>query len=167
MWGFDGRHARMRQDKCRLCLVTGPIGRRACRIFCSLAIKHESIFLQNTRETSPGRTHRSLFIGDAISTPKQRHLTDFFYWRDRIAEFHTVSQSYPTNWRLMWRDRRNPLQWHTFWFAVAVLVFTVVFWIITSVTACLITKYTWQTLELARDAASSPPTCLCPKWCGH
>ena len=83
---------------------------------------------------------------------------DFFYWRDRIAEIHAESQSDPTNWKLMWRDRRHPLQWYTFWFAVAVLVLTVIFGTISSVTACMMTRYTWQTLELAREAAISPPT---------
>ena len=109
------------------------------------------------------KTHRTLFIGGSITSPKQLHLMDFFYWRDRLAELHTESQSYPTNWRLMWRDRRNPLQWYTFWFAVAVLIFTVIFGTIASVTACMTTVYTWQTLKLARVAAKSPPMCVCPQ----
>ena len=96
-----------------------------------------------------------------MNAPKQLHLMDFFYWRDRLAELHTESQSYPTNWRLMWRDRRNPLQWYTFWFAVAVLVFTMIFGTITSVTACMMTRYSWQSLKLAREAAHSRPTCVC------
>ena len=96
-----------------------------------------------------------------MNAPKELHLMDFFYWRDRLAELHSESQSYPTNWRLMWRDRRNPLQWYTFWFAVAVLVLTVIFGTITSVTACMMTIYTWQTLKLAREAAHTPSTCVC------
>jgi preprotein translocase subunit SecG len=63
----------------------------------------------------------------------------------------------------LFNDRRNVLQWYTFWFAVLIVGLTVIFGVISSVTACLSTRYTYQALVLAREAAS--PVQVCPP-CG-
>jgi len=55
----------------------------------------------------------------------------------------------------LFNDRRNVLQWYTFWFAVVILVLTIIFGLISSITAVLSTKYTYEALVLARVAAAS------------
>ena len=45
-------------------------------------------------------------------------LNDFHYWRDRLAILYDVLDQPPSRFRGMWSDRRNPMQWWTFWLAV-------------------------------------------------
>ena len=63
----------------------------------------------------------------------------------------------------LFNDRRNVLQWYTFWFAVVILALTIIFGLISSITAVLSTRYTYEALVLARDAAASQvcPTATC------
>ena len=52
-------------------------------------------------------------------------LRDFEYWRDRLLELHEeVFQSPPVSWAQLWRDRRNPQQFWTFWIAILILLMT-------------------------------------------
>ena len=54
-------------------------------------------------------------------------LLDFDHWRDRLLELHEeVFQSPPVSWAQLWRDRRNPQQFWTFWIALVILLLTVV-----------------------------------------
>ncbi|MCJ1460918.1 hypothetical protein MMC28_011300 [Mycoblastus sanguinarius] len=106
------------------------------------------------------KANQGFFAEATIKIPRQLYLMDFYHWQDRLAELHDESQSSPPSWKQLWTDRRNRLQWYTFWFAVAVLVLTVVFGTITSVTACMQTRYAYESLQLARTAAHSPITCL-------
>ena len=98
-----------------------------------------------------------------VKVPQQWYMTDFYYWQDRLAILYSESQAPPAalrstlpTLRLLWNDRRNPHQWWTFWFAASILLLTVVFGLITSIATCLQTMYTYQSLQLARAAASSP-----------
>jgi len=53
-------------------------------------------------------------------------LLDFDHWRDRLLELHEeVFQSPPVSWAQLWRDRRNPQQFWTFWVALMILLLTV------------------------------------------
>jgi hypothetical protein len=52
-------------------------------------------------------------------------LLDFDYWRDRLLELHEIFQSPPVSWAQLWRDRRNPQQFWTFWVALMILLLTV------------------------------------------
>lgn len=53
-------------------------------------------------------------------------LLDFHHWRDRLLELHEeIFQSPPVSWAQLWRDRRNPQQFWTFWVAMMILVLTV------------------------------------------
>lgn len=63
-----------------------------------------------------------------------RQIDNFRYWRDRLVilkqafddtEPHTVSQ-----W---WYDDRKKVQWYTFWVAALILVLTIVFGLVQSV----------------------------------
>lgn len=90
------------------------------------------------------------------------YLSDFHFWRDRLSTLYTEFCSPPPSMTQLFNDRRNVLQWYTFWFAVAILALTIIFGVISSVTACLSTRYTYEALLLARDAAAQTcPTVGC------
>lgn len=96
--------------------------------------------------------------------PERLYLSDFYYWRDRLSELCFEYQSPPSSWREIWKDRRNRLQWYTFWLAVAIFILTIVFGLISSITACMQTVYAYEALQLARAAAATltSPTPVVP-----
>ena len=52
-------------------------------------------------------------------------LSDFDHWRDRLLELREeIFQSPPVSWAQLWRDRRNPQQYWTFWVAMMILILT-------------------------------------------
>ncbi|KAI4094400.1 MAG: hypothetical protein L6R37_007250 [Teloschistes peruensis] len=52
-------------------------------------------------------------------------LLDFDHWRDRLLELHEeIFQSPPVSWAQLWRDRRSPQQFWTFWIAIIILILT-------------------------------------------
>lgn len=77
-------------------------------------------------------------------------LSDFDHWRDRLLELYQIFHSPPVGWTQLWADRRNPLQWYTFWIAIVILVLTVVFGIISSVTAIMQTYLALESLKVTR-----------------
>ncbi|PVH77514.1 hypothetical protein DL98DRAFT_361449, partial [Cadophora sp. DSE1049] len=68
---------------------------------------------------------------------RPQNLADFDHWRNRLLEVHQIFHSPPVGWTQIWADRRNPLQWYTFWIAIVLLVLTVVFSIISTVVGIL------------------------------
>src|SRR5436305_2339738 len=55
------------------------------------------------------------------------NLCDFEHWRDRILElYEEVFQSPPVSWAQLWRDRRIPQQFWTFWIALFILALTTI-----------------------------------------
>lgn len=53
-------------------------------------------------------------------------LMDFDHWQDRLLELHEeIFLSPPISWAQLWRDRRSPQQFWTFWIAIMILVLTV------------------------------------------
>ncbi|PVH71644.1 hypothetical protein DL98DRAFT_660528 [Cadophora sp. DSE1049] len=57
---------------------------------------------------------------------KSLTLLDFDHWRDRLLELHEeIFQSPPVSWAQLWRDRRNPQQFWTFWIALMILLLTI------------------------------------------
>lgn len=62
------------------------------------------------------------------------HLGDFRYWQKRLIELHEVYNQGPKSFLQMWYDRRNPVQWWTFWLAGIIADLTVVFGVIASYT---------------------------------
>jgi hypothetical protein len=59
--------------------------------------------------------------------PPTLNLVEFQYWRDRLSELHDVVYlSPPVSWAQLWRDRRNPQQFWTFWLALVILLLTLV-----------------------------------------
>jgi len=78
------------------------------------------------------------------------HLADFHHWRNRLLELHQIFHSPPVGWAQMWADRRNPLQWYTFWIATVILILTIIFGLISSVTGIMQTCIAYEGLKLAR-----------------
>jgi hypothetical protein len=63
-------------------------------------------------------------------------LLDFDHWRDRLLELHEeIFQSPLVSWAQLWRDRRNPQQFWTFWVALMILLLTVLSTVATIVQA--------------------------------
>ena len=59
---------------------------------------------------------------------------EFRYWRRRLVELHGLFHQAPRSVLQMWHDRRNPIQWWTFWLAVVIALLTVLFGVISSYT---------------------------------
>ena len=51
---------------------------------------------------------------------------DFDHWRDRLLELREALDAPPVSWAQLWRDRRSPQQFWTFWIALVILLLTVV-----------------------------------------
>ncbi|KAK5558871.1 hypothetical protein LTR46_003060 [Exophiala xenobiotica] len=59
--------------------------------------------------------------------PPTSNLAQFEYWRDRLCELHdVVFLAPPASWAQLWRDRRNPQQFWTFWLALVILLLTLI-----------------------------------------
>lgn len=52
-------------------------------------------------------------------------LADFDHWRDRLLELREILDAPPVSWAQLWRDRRNPQQFWTFWIALFILLLTI------------------------------------------
>lgn len=91
---------------------------------------------------------------------------EFDYWRRRLVELHDVFHQAPRSIPQMWNDRRNPMQWWTFWLAAFFSVLTVVFGVLSSYTGFWQLKHAEKSYELAllqACASNSPPMSLCNK----
>lgn len=93
------------------------------------------------------------------SYPGPLYLSDFHFWRDRLSTLYTEFCSPPPSMTQLFNDQRNVQQWYTFWFAVLIVGVTIIFGVISSVTAILSTRYTREGLILARAAATGCPPC--------
>ncbi|TVY18403.1 hypothetical protein LARI1_G003433 [Lachnellula arida] len=90
-----------------------------------------------------------------FSDPHPQHLSEFSHWRNRLMELHQIFHSPPIGWTQLWTDRRNPLQWYTFWIAIVILVLTVVLGVISTVTAVMQTCFAYEALKLTRAQSLS------------
>ena len=53
----------------------------------------------------------------------ERQINKFVFWHDRLVILkQAFDESQPKSLRQWWNDRRNPVQWYNFWFAVALIV---------------------------------------------
>jgi hypothetical protein len=52
---------------------------------------------------------------------------EFSYWKPQLLELYHAYQQPPTSVLQMWHDRRNPMQWYTFWLAALIAVLSIVF----------------------------------------
>lgn len=64
-----------------------------------------------------------------------RQIEKFSYWRDRLVILkQAFDDSEPKTIRQWWSDDRKKVQWYTFWIAAVILLLTVVFGLIQSLT---------------------------------
>lgn len=78
---------------------------------------------------------------EPLDEPGRLSLQEFSYWRDRLLDlYEIVFLAPPDGWRQLWADRRNRVQWYTFWIALVVLILSVV-----SCVASIL--QTWATLK--------------------
>jgi len=73
-----------------------------------------------------------LIDGNAIKChplkTKDRRIGNFVFWNDRLVMLkQAFDEADPKTVRQWWSDRRKPVQWFNFWFAVALVVGLTVF----------------------------------------
>ena len=67
-----------------------------------------------------------------------RQIENFTYWHDRLVVLKQVfDEATPQTLSQWWHDRRNGVQWYTFWIAIVVLGFTLFFGLIQSIEGAL------------------------------
>jgi hypothetical protein len=67
-----------------------------------------------------------------------RQITHFKFWQDRLVVLKQVfDETRPSTISQWWNDRRNGVQWYTFWVAILVLVLTIFFGLIQSIEGAL------------------------------
>ncbi|KAK8062632.1 hypothetical protein PG997_014729 [Apiospora hydei] len=77
-----------------------------------------------------------------------RQIERFHFWRDRLIMLkQAYDEAQPKTLTQWWHDRRNGVQWYTFWVAVLVLVLTIVFGLIQSVEGALQVYASFKSLE--------------------
>ncbi|KAH8882189.1 hypothetical protein GQ53DRAFT_734312 [Thozetella sp. PMI_491] len=68
----------------------------------------------------------------------ERQMESFRYWHDRLVVLKQVfDESRPSTLSQWWYDRRNGVQWYTFWVAIIVLALTVFFGLVQSLEGAL------------------------------
>jgi hypothetical protein len=95
--------------------------------------------------------------------PRKLDLREYNYWRDRLVELIRVSDEPPRNWWQLFTDRRNKLQWATFWIAVLVLMLTLIGLAGSTVSAVYSIKQ--YNLALAQACLASEAAALLPGFC--
>src|SRR3569833_2695944 len=87
-------------------------------------------------------------------TLQERRLEKFSFWHDGLEALQqNFDHSRPRTIGQWWRDRRNGPQWYTFWIAILVFVFTVIFGIIQTVEAKGHFKFGYRTRLCSRRLA--------------
>ncbi|KAK1765424.1 hypothetical protein QBC33DRAFT_544269 [Phialemonium atrogriseum] len=68
----------------------------------------------------------------------KRRFEGFHYWHDRLVVLKQVfDESRPRTLQQWWNDRRNGVQWYTFWVAFLVLLLTIFFGLVQSIEGAL------------------------------
>ena len=81
--------------------------------------------------------------------PAPRHVQEYDYWRDNLLMIWEVfERSQPSTVLQWWYDRRNIVQWWTFWVAFMVLSLTIFFGLITSVASIV---QAWASVKQLRQ----------------
>ncbi|KAF2472351.1 uncharacterized protein BDR25DRAFT_341803 [Lindgomyces ingoldianus] len=72
---------------------------------------------------------------------ERRQFADFNFWHDRLVILKQVfDKSRPATMSQWWHDRRNGVQWYTFWVAILVLFLTIFFGLIQSIEGAMQTR---------------------------
>ena len=92
-------------------------------------------------------------LDGAYGRSRPTNLREFVHWRDRLKQIHEAFNEPPPGWSQLWADKRNLQQFYTFWIALLILVSTLVFGLITSVTGIIQCYASMESLKLAREDA--------------
>ncbi|KAG7293477.1 hypothetical protein NEMBOFW57_003528 [Staphylotrichum longicolle] len=78
---------------------------------------------------------------------QNRRFEHFRFWHDRLVILkQAFDESSPRGLRQWWNDRRNSVQWYTFWVAILVFVMTLFFGLVQSVEGALQVYLSWKAL---------------------
>jgi hypothetical protein len=67
-------------------------------------------------------------VGTGILSAEKRQIKNFWYWHDRLVILKELyDEARPSTLSQWWYDRRNGVQWYTFWVALWVLILTIIF----------------------------------------
>jgi hypothetical protein len=92
--------------------------------------------------------HQILHCGPL--TTDNRRIEHFKFWGDRLVTLKQVfDEARPRTLAQWWHDRRNGVQWYTFWVAVAVLVLTVFFGLVQSLEGAMQVYASFKALKEA------------------
>jgi hypothetical protein len=92
--------------------------------------------------------------------PRATDLGEFRFWRKRLVELYDVFNRPPRSILQMWHDRRNPMQWWTFWLAALIAFMTIVFGVISSYTGFKQTTLAEQAYRLSLMQTCSQSTAI-------
>jgi hypothetical protein len=68
----------------------------------------------------------------------KRQFENFKFWHDRLVILKQVfDESHPSTFKQWWHDRRNGVQWYTFWVAIVILFLTIFFGLVQSIEGAL------------------------------
>ncbi|KAH9225843.1 hypothetical protein K456DRAFT_1755148 [Colletotrichum gloeosporioides 23] len=75
----------------------------------------------------------------------ERRFENFVYWHDRLVILkQAYDESSPRTISQWWNDRRNSVQWYTFWVDIMVFVFTLLFGVVQSIEGGLQVWLSWE-----------------------
>ena len=91
---------------------------------------------QKAQKRNPGRLDPK--AGDLELHLQCRRASRYTFWNDRLSTIqNSYGQSEPGTIYQWWKNRRKRVQWYTFWVAILVLLLTIVFGLVQSVTGIL------------------------------
>lgn len=95
------------------------------------------IWLQSRPEHSSHRIDRQLLKCGQLRLD-ERQQKNFHFWHDRLVILkQAYDESRPATLSQWWLDRRNTVQWYTFWVATVVLILTIFFGLVQSIEGAL------------------------------
>lgn len=79
---------------------------------------------------------------------RERRLENFNYWHDQLVILkQAFDESSPRNISQWWFDRRNGVQWYTFWIAILVFAVTIFFGVVQSVEGALQVYLSYKSMQ--------------------
>ena len=77
-------------------------------------------------------------VSDLALLSGGRSQDSYIYWRERLSIIQRAyDESEPKALPQWWNDRRKKVQWYTFWVAILILILTLLFGMIQSVTGIM------------------------------
>lgn len=123
------------EETLRTLTLLFPANDRKSRRWLKSLLKHNDQLRQDLSSCGRLRSH-------------ERRFENFSYWHDRLVILkQAFDDSSPRTLSQWYNDRRNSVQWYTFWVAIAVFIITIVFGSIQSIEGALQVYYSRKALE--------------------